>query len=45
MDMCAAPGGKSAYMAALMKNTGMLLANDASKDRTKALTANLHRLG
>lgn len=45
LDMCAAPGGKSAYLAALMKNTGMLLSNDASKDRTKALTANLHRLG
>jgi len=45
LDMCAAPGGKSAYLAALMKNTGMLLSNDASKERTKALTANLHRLG
>jgi len=45
LDMCAAPGGKSAYLAALMKNTGFLLANDASKDRTKSLTANLHRLG
>ena len=39
LDMCAAPGGKSAYLAALMKNTGMLLSNDASKERTKALLA------
>ena len=31
--------------AALMKNTGLLWANDASKDRSKAVVSNLHRLG
>ncbi|KAJ3375666.1 rRNA (cytosine-C5-)-methyltransferase nop2 [Allomyces arbusculus] len=45
LDMSAAPGGKTTYMAALMKNTGMVFANDANKDRTKALAANIARLG
>ena len=33
LDMCSAPGAKTSYVAALMKNTGMILANDANKDR------------
>ncbi|XP_033642093.1 25S rRNA (cytosine-C(5))-methyltransferase nop2-like [Asterias rubens] len=45
LDMCAAPGGKSTYIAALMKNTGLLFANDANKDRVKAVVGNLHRCG
>ena len=45
LDMCAAPGGKTSYIAALMKNTGMLFANDANPDRAKAIVGNLHRLG
>ncbi|RKP38482.1 NOL1/NOP2/sun family-domain-containing protein [Dimargaris cristalligena] len=45
LDMCAAPGGKTTYLASLMKNTGFVLANDANKDRQKALVANIHRLG
>lgn len=45
LDMCAAPGGKSTYIAAEMKNTGFLVCNDFKKDRTKSLSANLLRLG
>merc|ERR1711874_148915 len=45
LDMAAAPGGKTTHIAAIMKNTGMVLANDANKDRCKAIVGNLHRLG
>lgn len=45
LDMCAAPGGKTTYISQLMKNTGMVLANDKNKLRMKALVANSHRLG
>ena len=45
LDMCASPGGKTTYIAQLMKNTGLLMANDSNKDRTKSLVANIHRLG
>ncbi|KAI8143192.1 NOL1/NOP2/sun family-domain-containing protein [Fennellomyces sp. T-0311] len=45
LDMASAPGGKTTYIAALQKNTGMVFANDANKDRLKSLTANIHRLG
>merc|ERR1719412_3325428 len=45
LDMASAPGGKTTHIAAIMKNTGMVLANDANKDRCKAVVGNLHRLG
>jgi len=45
LDMCSAPGAKTSYIAALMKNTGMILANDANKERCRAIVGNLHRMG
>lgn len=45
LDMASAPGGKTTFIAAEMKNTGCLFANDSNKARTKSLIANIHRLG
>ncbi|XP_076251855.1 26S rRNA (cytosine-C(5))-methyltransferase nsun-1 [Rhynchophorus ferrugineus] len=45
LDMCAAPGGKASHIAAVMKNTGVLFANDLNKERIKAVVGNFHRLG
>ncbi|EPY20104.1 ribosomal rRNA methyltransferase Nop2 [Strigomonas culicis] len=45
LDMSAAPGGKTTYIAQLMKNSGVLFANDVSAPRCKSLNANLQRLG
>lgn len=45
LDMAAAPGGKTTYISALMKDTGCVFANDSNKSRAKSLIANIHRLG
>ncbi|CAM9201057.1 unnamed protein product, partial [Laminaria digitata] len=45
LDMSAAPGGKSTYIAQLMRNTGVVIANDLRPQRQRATVANLHRLG
>jgi len=45
LDMCAAPGSKTGQIAAMMKNKGLIIANDYDYIRLKALTMNLQRLG
>jgi len=45
LDMAAAPGGKTTYISQLMKNTGVVVANDAKLERLKALKFNVQRLG
>lgn len=45
LDCCAAPGGKTVQLAAMMDNQGFLLANDISPKRVKPLRRNLEGLG
>lgn len=45
LDLCAAPGGKTAHLAALMQNRGRLLATDVDGDRLKRVEETCRRLG
>jgi len=45
LDMCASPGSKATQIAAMMQNTGLLIANDVTGDRIKPLGINLQRSG
>lgn len=45
LDLAAAPGNKTAYIAERMRNTGELVANDSSKPRLASLKSNLNRHG
>ncbi|MEP7013875.1 MAG: 16S rRNA (cytosine(967)-C(5))-methyltransferase RsmB [Verrucomicrobiota bacterium] len=45
LDVCAAPGGKTSYVAALMKNQGLVVACDREPDRLRILEENVARLG
>jgi 16S rRNA (cytosine967-C5)-methyltransferase len=45
LDACAAPGGKAAAMAALMKNSGKIAACDRDPSRVERMTLNLATLG
>lgn len=45
LDMCAAPGGKSTALAAKLGGTGLLVSNDISPSRAKALLKNIEASG
>lgn len=45
LDLCAAPGGKATELAAKLKGEGLLIANDISASRAKALLYNLELSG
>jgi 16S rRNA (cytosine967-C5)-methyltransferase len=45
LDACAAPGGKTSYIAQLMKNRGTILACDRDPERLQVLKENMTRLG
>ena len=45
LDMCAAPGGISTQLAASMKQEGVIVSNDISASRVKALLKNLENFG
>ena len=45
LDACAAPGGKTGYLALLMKNKGTIVACDRDAERLSILKGNMARLG
>ena len=45
LDACASPGSKTTFIAELMKNEGLIIANDVSPKRIKALSFNLQKIG
>ncbi len=45
LDLCAAPGGKTTHIAALMQNRGEIVANDLSRQRVYRLANVLRQFG
>ncbi len=45
LDLCAAPGGKSTELGAKLKGRGLLVSNDISNSRARALLKNLELFG
>ncbi len=45
LDLCAAPGGKTATLAQLMKNQGRIISVDYSKNRMGSWSSEMERLG
>lgn len=45
LDLCAAPGNKTAQIAVQMNNQGLIVANDRSASRLRVLATTIRRLG
>ena len=45
LDFCAAPGGKTTFIAQLMNNQGRIIAQDVSEERLRLIRENCERLG
>ena len=45
LDIAASPGSKTTQMAAMMRNKGIIVANDIKPDRMKSLVMNLQKCG
>nr|WP_296085278.1 RsmB/NOP family class I SAM-dependent RNA methyltransferase [uncultured Blautia sp.] len=45
LDLCAAPGGKATALGAMLNGSGLLVANDISSSRTRALLRNVELFG
>ena len=45
LDLCAAPGGKTTFLAQQMNNEGKIIAHDSFADRLKLIRENCTRLG
>lgn len=45
LDLCAAPGGKTTQIGCLMRNKGIIVTNDISPKRVKALVKNVELMG
>lgn len=45
LDLCAAPGGKSAQLAAKLQGEGLLVSNEIHPARCKILSQNIERMG
>lgn len=45
LDLCAAPGGKSTQIAALLKGKGLIWSNEVVRSRANILLSNMERMG
>lgn len=45
LDLCAAPGTKTSYLAEYTKNTAKIVANDLAKSKNKLILENIERVG
>ncbi len=45
LDLCAAPGAKTTMLSQMMRNSGVVVANDASSGRIRPLAMSVQRMG